>query len=131
MPPVQVPDWHSVPTRQGCPFAISLQTLVVHALPCELAMQLRSKEQQRPANLREIRPGGVVLDVDGSWVPGTHVEMQVRQSDSDEHGLKVRGIIARADRGSLVISLAEQPSEAHERRLRRFVIEIIRHRVHN
>ena len=54
--------------------------------------------------------------------------MQVRQDASDELGLRVRGIIREIQGDRLRISVAEQPSEGHERRLRRFIVELIRHR---
>jgi hypothetical protein len=57
--------------------------------------------------------------------------MQIRQDASDEHGLRARGIVASAEKGTVVVSVAEQPSEAHERRLQRFLLELVRHRIHN
>ena len=81
--------------------------------------------------MRGLAHGGILVDLVGSWVVGTHVEMQVRQSDADEHGLRARGIITHLDGKTARISVGEQPSEAHERRLRRFVLELIRHRIHN
>jgi hypothetical protein len=100
-------------------------------LRCPLDILLRNKEKTVRAVVREIGAGGIRVDVEGQWVPGTHVEMIVRGDGTDEHGLRVRGVIRGHDRGVARISVAEQPSEAHERRLRRFVLELIRHRVHN
>lgn len=101
------------------------------SIPCEYDIRFRSKEAQVDATVREIRPGGLVIAVDGKWVPGTHVEMQIRQDASDEHGLRARGIISSTDKGLAIVSVAEQPSEAHERRLQRFLLELVRHRIHN
>ena len=95
-----------------------------------LEILLRNKEKTVRAAVREFGAGGIRVDVEGEWIPGTHVEMIVRDA-RDEHGLRVRGVIREAQRGVVRISVAEQPSEAHERRLRRFVLELIRHRVHN
>ena len=97
---------------------------------CDMEIRLRSKEQQVRANVRGLVHGGILVDTDGSWIVGTHVEMQVRQSASDEHGLRARGIVTHIDGRIARVSVAEQPSEAHERRLRRFVLELIRHRIH-
>jgi hypothetical protein len=100
------------------------------ALPCSLEIQLRSKEQIVPARVTEMRPGGVYVETISRFVVGTHVDMHVRHQ-SDEHGLRARGIIREVDDGGVVVSVAEQPSEAHERRLHRFVLELLRHRPHS
>jgi hypothetical protein len=102
-------------------------------IPCDYEIRLRSKEAHTTATIREIRQGGLVIGADGTWIPGTHVEMQIRQDASDEHGLRARGIISSVDkdRGTVIVSVAEQPSEAHERRLHRFLLELVRHRIHN
>ncbi len=100
------------------------------ALHCPLEIQLRSKEQTQSAGVREIRTGGIYIDVGGTWIVGTHVDMMIRQNESDEHGLRARGIITLVEPGAVLVSVAEQPTEAHERRLRRFVLELLRHRLH-
>jgi len=102
-------------------------------ITCDYDIRLRSKEVAIEAMVQEVRPGGLVIAATGAWIPGTHVEMQIRHDASDEHGLRARGIIASADKdkGIVVVSVAEQPSDAHERRLHRFLLELIRHRVHN
>ena len=100
-------------------------------LACRMAIRLRSKEQTVEATVRELGTGGIRIDVDGTWIVGTHVEMQFNQSTSDEHGLRARGIISRVDAGSVLVRVDEQPSEAHERRLQRFVLELVRHRTTN
>lgn len=100
-------------------------------LPCRMEVRLRSKEQAVAAVVRELGPGGLVVDAPGEWIVGTHVELQIRGEGSDEHGLRARGVVAAVIPGGVRVSVAEQPSEAHERRLRRFVLEIIRHRLHN
>jgi len=100
-------------------------------LPCELQIMLRNKEQELAATVREVRPGGVVIKVDGEWIPRTHVEMRVASPVADEPGLRARGIVTAVAKGEVVVSVTEQPSEAHERRLARFLLELVRHRVHN
>jgi hypothetical protein len=100
-------------------------------LECELEITLRSKEFAGRAVVRSLGPGGVWIDTPDSWIRGTHVEMIVRSDDTEEHGLRVRGIVEQIERGRVRVSVASQPSEAHERRLRRFVLDVIRHRLHN
>ena len=100
-------------------------------LECDLEITLRSKEFAGRACVRSLGPGGAWVDTPDAWIRGTHVEMIVRSDDTEEHGLRVRGIVEQTERGRVRVSLAEQPSEAHERRLRRFVLDVIRHRLHN
>lgn len=97
-------------------------------MPCNMEVQLRSKEQLVQARVVGIGAGGVRLESPGRWIVGTHVEIQVKASESDEQGLRVRGIIREIHGQRLRVSVAEQPSEGHERRLRRFVVELLRHR---
>ncbi len=97
-------------------------------MPCDLEIKLRNKDQAFDARVRSIGPGGVQVETTGRWVVGTHVEMRV-DSPTDEQGLRVRGIIREVTGGILRISVAEQPSDGHERRLRRFVLDVLRHRM--
>jgi hypothetical protein len=97
-------------------------------MACNMEVKLRSKEQIVTARVTGIGKGGIRVDAPSKWVVGTHVEMQVRASESDELGLRVRGVIREVTGSSLRISVGEQPSEGHERRLRRFVVELMRHR---
>ena len=101
------------------------------ALACRLEIKLRSKEQTVPAEVREVRAGGVFVKTKGEFVVGTHVDMHFQQHETEDRGQRARGVITSVDSGGLMISVTEQPSEAHERRLRRFVLELIRHRVHD
>jgi hypothetical protein len=99
-------------------------------LTTDLTVKLRSKEQSVKAGIKHVGTGGVFVSCEGDWIVGTHVELQVRGSGSEEHGLRVRGKIYRVDDGEGVcVSFDEQPSDAHERRLRRFILELMRHRV--
>lgn len=101
-------------------------------LPCELTVKLRSKEKSVKAGVRDMGLGGVFIETDVSFAIGTHVDVEVRGRSTDEYGLRVRGRIAWIADGERVgvgVSFTEQPSAAHERRLRRFVIELLRHRV--
>lgn len=100
-------------------------------LPCQLEVKLRSKEQSVKATVKDIGAGGVLVNAPGDWVAGTVVEMEVRGSSSDEHGLRVRGEIAwtRPKDQAVGVSFTHRPNDAHERRLRRFVLELLRHRL--
>lgn len=104
-------------------------------LPCELDVKLRSKEQSVRAGVQNIGAGGVFVKTDAEFVIGTHVELEVRGGGTDEHGLRVRGKIAWKhgddDARGVGVSFTEQPSDAHARRLRRFVLELLRHRTAN
>lgn len=97
-------------------------------MACNMEVQLRSKEQIVAARVIAVGSGGVRVASPGRWIVETHVEMQVHATASDEQGLKVRGVIKEIAGDQLRISVAEQPSEGHERRLRRFVVELLRHR---
>lgn len=98
-------------------------------LPCELSVKLRSKEQSVKAIVRDIGAGGVFVESAGDWIEGTVVELEVRGSGTDEHGLRVRGEIAWHSDVGVGISFTHRPNDAHERRLRRFVLELLRHRL--
>src|SRR5262245_48358179 len=97
-------------------------------LQCDLEIGLRSKEQQVTARVRSLGPGGARVEAPGRWVIGTHVEMR-HETEADPNGVRVRGVIREITPSGLRISVAEQPSEGHERRLRRFVLDVIRHRM--
>jgi hypothetical protein len=98
-------------------------------MPCALDIRLRSKEQLVPACVREIRAGGLFIETIGRFTLGTHVELHA--PSDDEHGLRARGIVRAIEPDGVVVSVTEQPSEAHERRLRRFVLAVLRHRLHS
>ncbi len=106
------------------------QPTAAPALRCKLEIKLRSKEQTVHAAVREIRVGGVVVHTQGKFVVGTHVDMHFHLTETD-HGQRARGIIVEVQPGAVVVSLSEQPSEAHERRRERFILELIRHRIHD
>jgi hypothetical protein len=100
------------------------------ALTSDVAIHIRSKEQTIEARIREIRTGGIYVDTDAKWVRNTHVDMHIRGSGFDDHNVRARGVITKVDDGAVLVSVSEQPSESHERRLRRFLMELLRHRAH-
>lgn len=98
-------------------------------LPCELTVKLRSKEQSVKATVRDIGAGGVFVESPGEWISGTVVELEVRGTGTDEHGLRVRGEIAWQSDEGVGICFTHRPNDAHDRRLRRFILELLRHRL--
>ncbi|HTM21867.1 MAG TPA: PilZ domain-containing protein [Kofleriaceae bacterium] len=103
-------------------------------LSCDLAVKLRTKDHSIRARVSDIGHGGVFVATDVDVPVGTVVELEVRGEESDEHGLRVRGAVAWRDEQApgLGISFTERgPTAAHERRLRRFVLELLRHRIQN
>lgn len=102
-------------------------------LPCDMSIRLRSKHKSVRANVGDIGPGGVFVRTDVVFDVGTPVEIEVRAA-SDEHGLRVRGEIAWCgvnEKVGVGISFKNRPTAAYERRLRRFIIELLRHRMEN
>ncbi len=99
-------------------------------LACDVAVELRTKDDSYPARVVSIGEGGVFLATDADLPMTTHVHVLMQGGAGDERGVHVRGQIGwrgDAPRG-LGVGFAEQPSEAHERRLHRFVLEVLRHR---
>jgi Tfp pilus assembly protein PilZ len=101
-------------------------------LPCDMVIYLRSKHKAIRAQVGDIGAGGVFVKTDVSFDVGTLVEIEVRGAGAEEHGLRVRGEIAwcgTGDKLGVGVSFKNRPTAAHERRLRRFIIELLRHRV--
>ena len=96
-------------------------------IPCNVKVRLRSKEQQVRAKVQDIGVGGVFCATKSAFEQGTHVQIEVRAHES-EHGLRVRGTVAWAKPGGIGISFGELKNADRERRLRRFVLELLRHR---
>jgi len=104
-------------------------------LPCELNVKMRSKKKSIRAQTRDLGVGGVFVHTSERFDIGTPVEIEVRGSGTDEHGLRVRGqvawvALANDDGPGVGVSFAHDDSERNERRLRRFVVELLRHRMH-
>jgi hypothetical protein len=102
-------------------------------LSCDLKVKIRTKEHSTRARVTDIGHGGVFVSTEIDLPVGTVVEIEVRGEGSDEHGLRVRGEVAwrDGDAPGVGISFTERPTAAHERRLRRFVLELLRHRIQN
>jgi len=104
-------------------------------VPCELDVRMRSKRSQVRAHTRDLGAGGVFVETEpDDWSIGTVVELQVRGGGTDEHGLKVRGMVSWVTdkddaHPGVGVSFSHDDSERHERRLRRFVVELLRHRI--
>ena len=100
-------------------------------VPCDLQVDLRSESASTRGRASDIGLGGVFVETSSELAEGTAVELEVRGTGTNEHGLRVRGTIAwrrTADDAGLGVSFGEPPSEAEERRLRRFVLELLRNR---
>jgi Tfp pilus assembly protein PilZ len=102
-------------------------------LPCELAVKVRTKKTSIRAQTKDLGVGGVFVQTAQALGVGTPVEIEVRGHGTDEYGLKVRGHvswIAQKDGDDGVgVSFSHDANERNERRLRRFIIELLRHRL--
>lgn len=110
------------------PRADDAQEVASH-VACRMQVVLRTKRRAVPASVLSIGAGGAF--VEGADLPiGTHVHLQVK-SATEEYGLHVRAQVAwrqSEPTSGVGLSFAGQPSDAHERRVRRFVLELLRHR---
>lgn len=103
-------------------------------LSCEMSVRMRTRNLSVRAQVTDIGAGGVFVTTDTDFTVGTVVELEVRGSGTDEHGLRVRGEvawIAPGNGGGVGVCFNQTPTSAHEQRIRRFVIELLRHRVAN
>ena len=99
-------------------------------VPCNMPIALRAKDRSIQANVVSLGAGGAFVQCDSDLPIGTHVHLQV-ETASQERGLRARGQIAWRESepmSGVGVSFADQPSAPHERRLRRFVLETLRHR---
>ena len=99
-------------------------------IPCHMMVLVRAKDRSITGTVANIGKGGAFVATASSLPRGTHVNVEIRGA-GDERGLRARGRVAwTTEEGTpgLGISFSEQPSSAHERRLHRFVMEVLRHR---
>ncbi len=99
---------------------------------CDMTVNLRSKKHTVRGQVDDIGAGGVFVRTLGDFPVGTEVEMEVVGADAEELGVRVRGQVAwrsTKHRVGVGVSFRNRPTAAHERQLRRFVIELLRHRV--
>jgi len=99
-------------------------------VPCDLPINLITKRDSSPGAVLNLGTGGAFVQTSADLPEGTQVNLEIRSAE--EHGLRARGRVAwrrQEPTLGLGISFADQPSPAHERRLRRFVMELLRHRV--
>lgn len=105
-------------------------------LPCDLWVKLKtSTADPVAAEIVDVGAGGVYVETTVRAYAGQPVEVEIeRRPGTLEHGLKVRGKVAwsaesrRSGRPGLGIAFAAD-DDASERRLRRFVIELLRKRL--
>jgi Tfp pilus assembly protein PilZ len=92
-------------------------------ISCALSVRIRTKRHAFDGTVCDLGLGGAFVATAAEFPVGTHVYLE---SDEDA-GVRVRGQVAWLDDAGLGISFSDQPSDAHERRLRRFVVELLRH----
>jgi Tfp pilus assembly protein PilZ len=92
-------------------------------IACVLGVRIRTKRHAFDGTVCDLGLGGAFVATAAEFPVGTHVYLE---SDEDA-GVRVRGQVAWLDDAGLGISFSDQPSDAHERRLRRFVVELLRH----
>ena len=97
---------------------------------CDLPVTIRSKRHLVRSQARDIGVGGILVDDSSDFAEGTVVDLEIR-GDSDEHGLRVRGTVAWLEPdGRAGVSFSDFGGISNERRLRRFVLEALRRRIH-
>jgi hypothetical protein len=95
---------------------------------CELNVVLRHGTTQGNGVVRDLGIGGVYVETAMATGTGGRVEIEVaRKPGVFEHGLKVRGVVAWTS-GRGFGAMFSPTDEGSERRLRRFVLELLRRR---
>lgn len=101
-------------------------------VPCDLAVQVRRDKDASPGHVVDVGAGGVLVETALPAQVGDTLEVELeRRAGTLEHGLRVRGRVAwSADGRARQVGVAfTAKDDAAERRLRRFVIELLRKRV--
>ena len=102
-------------------------------LPCNLPVQVRAGSNASPGVAADIGMGGVFIATLLTARSGAAVEVEIeRKPGSMEHSLRLRGTVAwTADRSEgraglgVIFAAGDEPAE---RRVRRFVLELLRRR---
>jgi len=97
---------------------------------CEFTVFLRSMSQAAKGIVLDVGAGGVFVATESCFPMGEKVEVEVRQHGTEEHGLRLWGNVAwqkNVDIKGIGLSFTNQPSEIHSRRLRRFILELLRY----
>lgn len=92
-------------------------------ISCVLAVRIRTRRHAFDGTVCDIGLGGAFVATAADLPIGTHVYLE----SEDDAGLRVRGQVAWHEDAGLGISFSDQPTDAHERRLRRFIVELLRH----
>ena len=99
-------------------------------LACALAVRIQTKQDLVEGTVVDLHRGGMFVETALDVPRGTHIHLVVL-GRSDARGLRARGQVAWLATGTqpgVGISVAAQPTPAHERRLKRFVMELLAHR---
>ena len=96
---------------------------------CNIPVRIRAKDQSGTGRVVHLGAGGALIATDLSLPMSTHINVRIL-GPSDEYGLRVRAVVAWLNEQptGLGVSFDQQPSPAHERRLRRFIMEVIAQR---
>lgn len=92
-------------------------------IACVLSVRIRTKRHAFDGTVCDLGLGGAFVATAAELPIGTHVYLEAEEDTA----LRVRGQVAWIADAGLGISFTDQPSDAHERRLRRFVVELLRH----
>lgn len=98
-------------------------------IECSIPVRIRAKDQSGAGTVKFLGAGGALIATDMHLPMDTHINLRILGA-SDEYGLRVRGKVSwlNEEPAGLGISFDAQPTPAHERRLRRFIMEVIAHR---
>jgi hypothetical protein len=96
---------------------------------CDLAVQVRGGDKRAPGRVRDIGAGGAFVETGLGVDPGELIDVEIiRPKGSLTYGFHLKGTIAWAGGSGVGVRFAAD-DEGSERRLRRFVIEILRGRL--
>lgn len=96
-------------------------------LPCSTPVRMRSGAIAATGRIRGLLPGGLLLSSSWPWPRGNTVELQL-EANGAELGPRIRVTVLREHDDMFVVALPSPVDEATERRVRRFILELLRTR---
>lgn len=103
------------------------------AVPCEKKIRLRSGNREAiKAGVADLRTGGLFVRTDATFTLGEPVEVQIRTEN--DYPLRVSGHVdwvahgTSGDAAGVCLTFAKQVGDSAERRLRRLIFELLKHR---